>query len=278
MKKGVRRKKPLGHTIWFKVVLTIIMFLPLITQSPYQPADTTDITAQVLSHPLITQMKVLLPIAKALLLAAVMIPFITKAQSQKVLLSYYGIILLIVGLFQNMANTNEYGYVWLTGNALVQFIVAIYCFYDLVKSKTIIKKAYLHKKRLWVIIPMALAFFMPYSINANNIIAPSFTPSIFYNEAGVTYCMITPVVIGIMIMFSKGIYKPLLSVISYVGFLFGLLNMITWFVMQSQNLWMGVLHLPLLILSLYGLVTAYRESSLKADNQNNVLAKDVSVK
>ena len=94
------------------------------------------------------------------------------------------------------------------------------------------------------------------------IVKPAFTFGIFLNEAGVTYCMITPVVLGIMIIFSKGIYKPLLSFISYVGFVFGLLNMMTWFAMQNQNWWMGVIHLPLLILSFYGLVISRKEKEI----------------
>ena len=75
------------------------------------------------------------------------------------------------------------------------------------------------------------------------IVKPAFTFGIFLNEAGVTY-------------------KPLLSFISYVGFVFGLLNMMTWFAMQNQNWWMGVIHLPLLILSFYGLVISKKEKEI----------------
>jgi len=71
--------------------------------------------------------------------------------------------------------------------------------------------------------------------------------------------MITPVVIGILLIFSKGVHKPTLSVISYVGFIFGILNMITWFGLQTESWWMGVLHLPLIKLSFYGLLVANRE-------------------
>ena len=66
--------------------------------------------------------------------------------------------------------------------------------------------------------------------------------------------MITPVIIGICILFNKKIYKPTLYIISFVGFIFGLLNMMTWFGFNIQNWCMGVLHLPLLILSIYGLI------------------------
>ena len=109
---------------------------------------------------------------------------------------------------------------------------------------------------------MILAFLMPYSVNSIGNIYPSLALRIPYNEAGVTYCMITPIVIGVMLLYSKGVDKSTLSVISYVGFVFGVLNMITWFIMNLDNWWMGVLHLPLLIISFYGLVIVYKEKSV----------------
>ena len=112
-----------------------------------------------------------------------------------------------------------------------------------------------------IVIPMFLAFLMPYSINSMGIVYPSLTASVFFNESGVTYCMITPLLIGILLLFSKGVHKPTFSVISYVGFIFGLLNMMTWFVLQIDNWWMGVLHLPLVIISLYGLLVAHKEKT-----------------
>jgi hypothetical protein len=100
---------------------------------------------------------------------------------------------------------------------------------------------------------------MPYSVDMNGVVRPSFTFSVLWNESGLTYCMITPIIIGLMLVYSKGIYKPVMSVLSYVGFIFGLLNMMTWFGIHRENWWMGVLHLPLLILSFYGLIVVRKE-------------------
>lgn len=253
--KKIKVRKPIGHTIWFKVILTLLIFIPPIAQKAYDPAKSTDVITAVMSHPLILSIFIFLPIAKLLLMCVVIITFFHRA-SNAVLIGYYTFILLAVGIFQNISNTDNYGYVWLIGNTLAQLAVLFYCLYDVSHQKSVIMKKNINRKRLWVLIPMLFAFLMPYSVNIQGIIQPSLTSSVLWNEAGVTYCMITPVVIGMMLIFSKGIYKPLLSVVSYVGFMFGLLNMMTWFIMQSQNWWMGILHLPLLILSFYGLIIA----------------------
>lgn len=255
----IKPKKHLGHSIWFKVVLTIILFLPSITQFPYSSQDTTKVVVAVMSHPFTSQIPVLFPISKVILLLAVILPFVLKKFSERVLLGYYCTILFVVGIFQNMAYTDVYGFAWLLGNTLVQFAVLLYCLYDLLYKKSVIKKEYLNKRWLWVLAPMLLAFLMPFTTDPNGVIKPYFGLPILWNEAGLTYCMITPVVIGMLLIFSKGIYKPVLSVVSYVGLLFGILNMMTWFGFQSQNWWMGILHLPLLVLSFLGLVVARRE-------------------
>ncbi len=255
-------RKPLGYRIWFKIVLTLVIFIPAYASKPYNPARTSDVIASVLSHPWITSIPSLLPVAKLILLGAVVLPAIFKDLSGKILVAYYGIVLIPVSILQNMAVTEEYGYVWLIGNTMVQLFVAAYCLYDLAHSLTETKNTNICMGRLWVVIPMLIALLMPYTVDTQGAIKSSFSLWVLCNEAGVTYCMITPVVIGMLLLFSKGVYKPLLSVISYVGFLFGLMNMITWFVMISGNWWMGVLHLPLLILSIYGMLVVYEDKRM----------------
>jgi len=254
-------KKHIGHTIWLKIVLTILFFVPVYAQVSYGPEEITDIIAYVLSDPLVVQVAWLLPIFKLLLLIAVILPSTGLKFMKRVPMGYYAFILLIVGVFQNMARTEAYGFVVLVGNILVQFAVLGFCLYDFIKGKTVIDSNNLNTGRLWVVPLMALALFMPYSMDCICTIYPAINLSVFYNEAGVTYCMITPVIIGLLLLYSDGVDKATLSVISYVGFVFGLFNMVTWFVMDSANWWMGVLHLPLLVIAFYGLIVAYREKS-----------------
>ena len=254
-------KKPIGHTIWLKIVLTILFFVPAYSQVAYDPAEISNLIAAVLSNPFVVQIAWLLPIFHLLLLCAVIFSVMDFRVSKQVILGYYSFILVIVAVFQNMAITEAYGFVFLVGNMLPQFIVIAFCVYDLIKRKTTIKSKNLDKTRLWITPLMLLAFLMPYSVNSIGNIYPSIALRITYNEAGVTYCMITPIVIGVMLLYSKGVDKATLSVISYVGFIFGLLNMLTWFIMNLNNWWMGVLHLPLFIIAFYGLVVAYKEKS-----------------
>ena len=235
---------------WFKILLVLVMFCPLITEQKYNHQYTTNVIGSVLEHPYINNIGVGLIITKIILLVVCLLPLLMKEKSCKYILGYYGVILLFVGLFQNMSNT-EYGFTFIIGNMIVQYIVSICCFNDVIKSKSKISKEDLNKKALWIIPLMILAFLMPYIIENNKII-PSIS-TIFTNEAGVTYCMITPVIIGMLILFSKNIDKATINIISFVGLSFGIFNMMTWFGFNIKDWWMGILHLPLLIISIYGL-------------------------
>lgn len=252
-------KKPLGHKIWFKIILTLLVFIPAYSQIPYEQIDTTSVIASVLANPLIASISWLLPVFKLLLLCVSITPFVFREKSEKVVFGYYAVILVIVGVFQNMAQTEAYGFVWLLGNSLIEFAVLGFCIYDLIKGKSKIQKQSFNRRRYWIIPLMLLAYLMPYAISDAGAAIPAFTLHVLYNESGVTYCMITPVIIGVLLLFSKEIHKPTLSVVSYAGLIFGLLNVVTWFGVQRESWWMGILHLPLVVIALYGLIIAHKE-------------------
>lgn len=249
----------MGMRIWMKIVLAILLFVPSYTQVPYEPTDTPLVVASVMMNPFITSRTWLLPVFKFSLLGIAIAPFILTENTEKIIMGYYVLLLAIVGIFQNMAQTESFGFAWLIGNTFVEFVVLGYCLFDLFYHKSQIRPEHLNLRRWWVIPLMVLSYLMPYAVTNTGVVIPEFTASVLLNEAGVTYCMITPVILGILILFSKGIYRPTLSVISYVGLLFGLLNVVTWFVIQSASWWMGVLHLPLLIISFSGLLLAAKE-------------------
>lgn len=257
MKKS--NSKELIYSIWFKILLILITFAPLYTQKPYNPADTSLVIADILKNPLIVQIDFLLPLAKLLLLAIVLAVFFMDKAREKLLFAYYGFILIPVSLFQNMGHSS-YGFSVIIGNIAIQIVVIAYCFWDLIKAKSKIKS--LDKSKLWVIPLMLLAFLMPYEIVGDKIL-PSLK-TIFTNEAGLTYCMITPVIEGILIIFHKEVHKASLNAISFVGLNFAIWNMLTWFVFDIKNYWMGILHFPLLILSIYGLVISKRRKNESA--------------
>ena len=250
--------KPLTQRIWFLLLIFVLFFLPAISQKKYDPQSTSLVIAAVLSKPIIYDYKNFYTIAKLILLSISVVPFIIK-RSEKIVLLYYSIILMITGFFQNMSSTTEYGFVWLIGNTIVIVLVSIFCVIDVFKKNSIIEKGGIYKKRLWVVPFMALALLFPYGISPDNVIIPQFGINMLTNEAGLTYCMITPIILGIFLLFPNTISMQTHFITAFVGLGFGVFNILNWFIFQPVFWWMGVLHMPLIILSLYSLIVLRKE-------------------
>ncbi|CAN5197640.1 hypothetical protein BH09ACT3_BH09ACT3_09550 [soil metagenome] len=254
---GTRRA--LTSRWWFRTPLLLVaIFLPVLTQVPFDPAQTSLVIADILKNPLIHQWAPLLPFAKLVLLAVTVAAFRLRSGAAAVVLVYYAVVLVVLAVLQNMSSTEHYGFAWVIGNTLIMLVVAVRCGIDVTRRESDWRPTDLVVRRLWVLAPMALAFLMPYTIVADAI-RPSFGLELLTNSAGLTYCMVTPVIIGLLVLFSARVSPATLSLVSFVGLYFGIVNLVTWWVLLPASWWMGVLHVPLFLLAIYGLVVARSE-------------------
>jgi len=246
MEKFITKKR-------FKILLILISLMPAYSSLGYPPEQTSNLIVEVLSNPLTKMFVDYNIISKLLLFLAALIPYFNIKNSEKYTLGYYVLILIFVGFFQNASFTESYGFSIITGNVTLELIVIITLIYDLLKNKTKFSKDSFHKERVWIVPLMILALLMPCDFVDNTII-PSLSLKMFINDAGFAYCMITPVIIGTYLLFEEKTYVLTLYIISFIGTIFGFYNMLTWFVFNIKSYWMGVLHLPLVIISIYGML------------------------
>jgi len=102
-----------------------------------------------------------------------------------------------------------------------------------------------------LLLPLALlAFWAPFDAA----IQPSFRPILLLTapDYGLTFCLTTPVFLFLLILFYPDVDPLAYRLTAFNGLLYGLINM-THFA-EPSRVWMGVLHLPLLILSLIALL------------------------
>lgn len=235
---------------WFYLLILILFFLPSYSQQPLESAqESSNLIVEVLKNPLILSYDFIASASKILfLISLILLPMFPKK------LSYYfsaltTILLLAIAVFQNMGRTDTYGLAVIIGNLVIQMIVVIFWLFELfIRKNKFIRK--IKPSLRWWIIPLAVfAFWMPVSSE----IKPDFNLLYFLNnESILTYCMITPVIITILIIFFPNINISVLRITSFVGILFGIVNMLTWFVLNPSFWWMGVLHIPLMAISTYG--------------------------
>ena len=159
-------KLALSQHWWFRLLLLVgALFIPPITEVRFASADTSKLIAAVLSHPLIVEVSALLPLAKVLLLLALLCAFRWRQAAPQILLGYYVVALVVTGVLQNMGHTDVFGFAWLTGNTFIMLVLAVQCAWEVLQLRATPGPFVLPHRRLWVLVPMAAAFLMPYQLD-----------------------------------------------------------------------------------------------------------------
>jgi len=88
----------------------------------------------------------------------------------------------------------------------------------------------------------------------NFIYAYAFVPLLLLTspDYGLTFCFTTPVFLYLLILFYSKVNLFAYRIKSFNGLLYALFNLTNW--LNPSSRWMGVLHIPLLMLSTYALI------------------------
>lgn len=248
---------------WLYPLLLLLFFIPSYASRSYDPRQSVALIGQVLSAPLIYTFPVLMPIAKVIILVLSVGVLMYGNRMRRVFNFYVAVLYLAIALFQTTALTDTYGLVVISGNMALVLIVSLTWVWEVVAERNDFEP---RKRPLWKwwVAPLALVSFLA-PVDSNTM-SPDFNPvRLLTNEAGLTFCMMTPVVLAVLTLFHPTVNFALLRVSSFAGILLGLVNMIVWFAIESWGWWMGVLHIPLLVISIYAFVlTQVRATSESA--------------
>ena len=240
---------------WLYLLLLLLFFIPAYVSKGYDPRQSIDLTGQVLSDPLLYAFPVLMPIAKAIpviLIAGVMMLGNRMRGAFNV---YVALLYLALAFLQTTAVPDMYGLVILSGNLAVVLIVGLVWVWEVVAQCNDFTPPQRPLWRWWVAALAVLALLSP--VDASTM-SPDFSlVRLLTNEAGLTFCMMTPVVLAVLTLYYPVVNRAVLRVSSFVGILLGLVNMLVWFVLQPWGWCMGVMHIPLLLISVYAFVLAH---------------------
>ncbi len=169
---------------WFLPILVLISFLPLFSQQPYDPRQTSEVISTVLATPLIYSLPALFPLFKIIPFGLTLWVLFQPIQAQRWFALYAGLNLLGIALFQNSAITRQYGLVIITGNVLLFGILGAVWLAEAIKPHSDFSTRPL-SRRLYFLLPlMLLAFWMPIQTETMRL-DPN--PMLFFtNEAGLT--------------------------------------------------------------------------------------------
>jgi hypothetical protein len=241
---------------WLYLLLLVLFFLPSYSSLPYDPRRSSDLITAVLSQPLIYSFPAIMPLFKLLPVVLVLALAIWGGKITRIFNVYAATTILLFALFQNMSITQEFGFAVIVGNVVVYLLLAILWFWEAYLKTNVLIFRRQPLWRYWVIPVAFLAFWFP--VNAETL-GPDFSPvGLLTNSAGLTLCMMLPLYLAILTLCYPAINRPILRITSFAGLITAGFNVIQWFFFTSYT-WMGIVHLPLLTISLYGLILSMKK-------------------
>ena len=253
---------------WLYILFLLLFFLPSYAERSYDPRQSSDLVGEVLSNPIINTFPILGPIAKLIPVILIATVYISGNKTRWLFNIYVAILYLAIALFQNSAITKSHGLVVLTGNVILILVVSLVWMWEVAAERNDFSPRKFPLWKWWVAPVVLLSFLAP--VNSTSL-SPDFNlAGMLTNSSGLTYCFMTPVILAVLSLFHPTVNLPVLRVSSFVGILFGAINLLMWFVMEPLGWWMGLLHIPLVVLSIYTFAVSHRinkrESSLAIDS------------
>jgi len=245
---------------WFLLVfiLTGTITPPIVTKG-YDPSKTGEIISYILQNSLIKFYSHLYPVFKIIPIILIFALILFGNRIGRIFSLYAGITYLLFAFLQGIAITDKYGFGVVTGNFILMILVAIFWFWEAFVNKNNFAPQKLPIIRYWVAPLAFLAFWYPINLES---MEPDFNPAyLFTNPAGLAFCTMTPVYLGILTLYYPKVNILTLRVISLLGIIIGFWNMVGNFLIKPNILWWnGVLHLPLVSISIYALILSFRRA------------------
>lgn len=249
------QKPAAGRRRWLFPALyaasVIISLLPLYTEKPYAPQDTQDVILSLMSVATAPYAALAIIFHFDTLLIAALIAW-KPNNMDRLFAGYIGVNYLLIGAVQGIGTTEKYGFVVHTGLVALCLALAVVWLVTALRSQLEAPKTP-HTWKPFLLLPLALLAFWSPLASAPGGVQPNFDPLLLLTAPayGLTFCLTTPVLLFLLIVFYPQPNLPAYRLTAFNGLLYGLFNLTHWF--TPGMLWMGVLHLPLLIISIYAL-------------------------
>jgi hypothetical protein len=249
-----RKYDPITRRWWFFAGLVLLQLLPPFTSKGFNFNEMYEIVSTTLNRGLFFSCQPVFPVFQGIAISVLVLLMAFRNKVRVVFAIHAGFSYLLFAVMQMTAVTPRYGLSVLSGGVLVFGLVAAAWFWEGFCGSNDFSA---HKRPPWkyvVIVPAIFAFWMPLDLET---FGPDLDLANFITSgSALTFCMMTPVYLAVLIFFYPMVNIVVLRVTSAVAIFFAIYNVPM--LLRSGPRWNGVLHLPLLILSVLGLILSMR--------------------
>ncbi|MHC4624165.1 MAG: hypothetical protein ACYS4W_09720 [Planctomycetota bacterium] len=257
---------------WFFVTIGLLQFIipPYASKGYRFPAEWSSVSLEAVSYPILSFSRYN-PLFKIIPMLLIVSIILIPRRASRLFSIYAGVSYVLFALRPGMAQTEKYGFVINAHWLIVCLTVAGFWFWEVSLNRNDFSARRLPRWKFWVAPLALLAFWYPLSKQTG---LPDFNPAhLFTNVSGLAFCTMTPLYVAVLTLYYPKINVTVLRVTSLVGLIIALNNVHLNFIVRPATLWWnGVLHIPLLVISLYGLVVSLKglPSDVTPHNQQDV--------
>ncbi len=252
--------KSLIEKKWFYIVLfgAQLVFLPIATKN-FEFSEIRNILGKTISNSIMGSLKSYYPYFQIPSLL-ILIALVVLKNKMKTLFTIYVIVSYVLFSFlQNIAITKEYGLSIASLNVVLFLFVAYAWFHELLHSKNEYSFNNLNWKTSWLIPISILCFWWPLNWSTLEFTADI---SLFLScGSSLAFCAMTPIFLSILTFNLPNVNSTTYRITALVGFIVGCYNMMNFANPKTTNI--AIMHLPLLIVSIYTLIIGYKKNTIK---------------
>jgi hypothetical protein len=242
---------------WIALAGVAILMPPYVSRG-FAIGDIPAINAFLLLHPVKNNFLPLFPYFQStisiLVLCVVLFGRPFSRAFSAVMLSAY----LLSAFLQNISLSDRYGFAVCSSTLLISLLVASAWAAEISVFQNTFRRPPGTARRLVLYPLIFLALWFPIDPHSH---LPDLNPKLFFSSGSLlTFCMTTVVALSVLLLYYPFVNRFVLRMTGWFGLLVGIGNLWLEFVYLPDLFWVGVLHIPLVILSLAGLALSGRNS------------------
>lgn len=244
---------------WFFLLFILLQFVtPPYASKGYKWDQWGDVIMYSLRNAVIYSYPEIFPIFKIIPIVLIVLIVVFRNKVGRLFSIYVVFSYMLFAFGQNIGVTEKYGVVICTVNLIMFPAVAGFWAWEAIVPQNDFTPAKIPIWRYWVVPPALMAFWFPADPRT---VMPDFNPAyLLTNGAGIAFCTMTPVYVGLLTIYYPRVNIATLRVTSLVGLIIGLNNMnLNFFISPCILWWNGILHIPLLGISVYGLILSLKK-------------------
>lgn len=255
--------KARSRVFWqFLGIGVILTLLPPYVSANFHLPDVLKINSFILTHSIKPDFSFVFPFFNLITLLIGFGVFFFGKILEKPFAFLVSTNLIISGFLQNFSISDSYGFaISLSTLSLTLFTAGAWIF-EIFSDQNDFSQAP-GRLRLALLFPLAgLAVWHPVHPAT---LKPDFNPAYFLTSgSSLTFCMMATLSLSVLLAYYPGINKTTLIMTSLAGFLIGVGNLWLEFIHLPGMIWVGILHIPLVLLSSLGLRFSFRETAARA--------------